>query len=246
MHTSPVIVLLRGLIRSRFHWGEFPQRFSEEFTVIETELPGNGYRFSEQTPSSIQDMMTVLRDDVRKQHTGPVILIAISMGGMIASEWAKQYPNEVLQLHLINTSLANLSLPWQRMNALAFFRFLGALGSVDRLEKGILDLTINHGVQEDMSEHWLTFAKSHPLQWRNIFTQLAAASRYRGPVQAPIQNAWLYNSTCDRLVRPECSEIIAKRWQKPLTSHPTAGHDLPIDDPDWLENAIREKITLAR
>ncbi|MFT4765312.1 MAG: hypothetical protein ACI9OH_002421, partial [Oleispira sp.] len=27
-------------------------------------------------------------------------------------------------------------------------------------------------------------------------------------------------------------------WQTPLESEPTAGHDLPLDNPDWLAKKI--------
>ena len=38
----------------------------------------------------------------------------------------------------------------------------------------------------------------------------------------------------DRLVSPRCSQRLAAAWKVPLALHPSAGHDLPLDDPDWL------------
>lgn len=238
----PTLVFLRGLIRSRYHWAGFPQRFSD-YPVIEAELPGNGYRYDELTPGTIPAMMLEIRQQVRAQVDGPIVLIAISMGGMIATEWARQFPEEIQAMHQINTSLANLSLPWERMSASGFFRLMACAGRRLPLERTIYSQTINREVDNTEVTQWLDFAKAHPLQWRNVFVQLIAASRYRGPLSSPIQDVWFYNAAGDRLVRPECTERIAARWHKPLITHPTAGHDMPVDAPDWLESQLRRNLS---
>lgn len=235
----PALVFLRGLIRSRFHWNGFPQRFASDFEVIEPELPGNGFLSHEDTPLTIREMMEAVRSQVRLTTTTPVTLVAISMGGMIATEWARTYPDEIRDMHLINTSLANMSLPWERMDAIAFFRLLSCLGQRQKLEKVIYRLTINRHFSAEEESHWLGFAASHPLSWRNIFVQLIAASRYKGPLQAPIEPVFFYNSRGDRLVRPQCTERIARHWERKLITNEIAGHDLPVDDPQWLEAALR-------
>ncbi|MEK9765706.1 MAG: alpha/beta hydrolase, partial [Thalassolituus sp.] len=143
----------------------------------------------------------------------------------------------------INTSLANMSLPWERMTAIGFFKLLACAGARLRLERTIFRLTINRDISKNEKDEWLTFAAQHPLRWRNVFVQLFAASRYRGPVTAPIEQVFFYNAAKDRLVRPDCTRRIALRWNKPLLTHPDAGHDLPVDAPDWLEQSIRGNIS---
>lgn len=240
---KPVLVFLRGLIRSRYHWLEFPERFAEDFQVIQPELPGNGYQYSQTTPSDIPSMMENIRAQVRAEHEGPITVIAVSMGAMIAAEWARQYPDEIESLHLINTSLANMSYPWERMTAGSFFRLLFCFGDRVRLERTIFDLTINRALTAGESAPWVRFADEHPLRWRNVFVQLIAASRYKGPTSAPVHDVFFYNAAGDRLVKPGCTARIAHRWKKPLLTHPSAGHDLPADDPSWLEHSIRAQLT---
>ena len=236
---KPALVFLRGLIRSRFHWGTFPRRFDKDFQVIEPERPGNGYLYRDTTPGSIPAMMEAVRAQVRTTTTAPVIIIAVSMGAMIATEWARRYPQEIRQLHLVNTSLANLSLPWQRMKALSFLRLISTTGSRLRLEQTILKLTMSRPLGMAEKELWLDFAEAHPLRWRNIFVQLIASSGYQGPREAPVENIVMYNASGDQLVKPGCTMAIARQWKKPLITHPDAGHDLPMDDPQWLEEKIR-------
>lgn len=63
--------------------------------------------------------------------------------------------------------------------------------------------------------------------------QLHAAVRYRiqSPPRVPIL---LLASRHDRLVDVRCSHSIARAWRCDLHEHPSAGHDLPLDDPDWV------------
>ncbi|MEC8105025.1 MAG: alpha/beta hydrolase [Pseudomonadota bacterium] len=242
MEQQPVLVFLRGLIRSRFHWLDFPQRFSDRYRVLTPELAGNGFRYNEPTPVSIREMMEDVRRQVRSQTEQPISIVAVSMGAMIASEWARCYPMEVRELHLINTSLANISSPWERMTALSFLRLLACFGNPPRLERTIFELTINRPVTSTETQPWLTFAQQHPLSWRNVFGQLIAASRYKGPLTAPVDHVVFYNAAQDRLVRPLCTARIATNWKKPLITHPNAGHDLPADEPEWLENALKQHL----
>jgi alpha-beta hydrolase superfamily lysophospholipase len=55
------------------------------------------------------------------------------------------------------------------------------------------------------------------------------------------------NGAADRLVDPRCSRALAARWGAELHVHPHAGHDLPLDEPEWLVDRLVEWSTrLAR
>ncbi len=256
--SQPEWVLVRGLIRSRFHWGAFPDQLLSQLqqqqltpsALLLPELAGNGERFRDKTPFSIHNMMLDIRQQVQKlspDNTRPRVLIAISMGAMIASEWARCYPQEVVRLHLINTSFSNFSTPWQRMKIRPLLGFLRSLRSPDKLEAAILRWTLNMKNSESLLPLWCDYAAAHPLSLRNGLAQLLAASHFHGPAQAPLPDAFFYNSLADRLVDAACTRRIAERWQKNLLSHPKAGHDLPMDDPDWLIQQIiaNEQISMA-
>jgi len=61
------LVLLRGLIRSRYHWMQFPKQLQHYFPqqrLLLPELAGNGERYLERTPFSINAMMEDLRQQV--------------------------------------------------------------------------------------------------------------------------------------------------------------------------------------
>lgn len=68
--------------------------------------------------------------------------------------------------------------------------------------------------------------------------QLVAAARYCAPTAAPVDLVLLLGSQEDRLVSSQCSQAIAQAWGLPLQLHPWAGHDLPLDDPQWVIDAV--------
>jgi hypothetical protein len=38
---------------------------------------------------------------------------------------------------------------------------------------------------------------------------------------------------------------IARRWNCPIAIHPTAGHDLPLDDGVWIAKQVHDWLTGA-
>jgi pimeloyl-ACP methyl ester carboxylesterase len=74
--------------------------------------------------------------------------------------------------------------------------------------------------------------------------QLWAAARYRAPAQAPAPTLILASRN-DALVDPSCSEELARRWRVPVRMHASAGHDLTLDDPDWVVDQIRGWVAQA-
>jgi pimeloyl-ACP methyl ester carboxylesterase len=237
-------VLIRGLIRSRFHWHEFPNRLLRQdgvSNVVLPELAGNGERWNKATPHGIHAMM----EDIRQQSRSllpdpmpPVRLVAVSMGAMIATEWARCYPQEVQQLHLINTSFGTFSHPWQRMQLSALVPLLRHFRILPEREATIAQYTLRTPLAPARLQQWIAFARKHPVSLRNTLIQIASASRYRGLPHAPCEHTRIYSSPHDQLVSHRCSNAIAQHWNVPLMQHPDAGHDLPLDDPEWLVKKI--------
>jgi hypothetical protein len=48
------------------------------------------------------------------------------------------------------------------------------------------------------------------------------------------------SSLHDRLVHVSCSDKIAAHLGAKHERHPLAGHDLPLDDPLWLTDRLRD------
>jgi hypothetical protein len=86
----------------------------------------------------------------------------------------------------------------------------------------------------------VSYRQQCPVSRANALRQLIAAARYRAPTHEPATGILLLGSTHDALVNSLCSKALAEAWQVPLALHPTAGHDLPLDDPQWVAREIGE------
>lgn len=255
--TAASWVLLRGLTRDRRHWGEFPERLRaalsgagvEAGAVVAPDLAGNGLRWRETSPTTVAAMVEDARAQVLALGLRPPLrLLAMSLGAMVAIEWARRYPQELAGVVLINTSVRPLSPLHHRLRPGAWPTVLGGLlrpGDGVGLQRRILTLTSQRWRPEEaggaeLLAQWVAWQRACPVQPANALRQLWAAARYRAPRQRPAVPIRVLNGAGDRLVHPACSEALARAWALPLLRHPDAGHDLPLDDPDWVLSQVSD------
>lgn len=230
------IVLLRGLSREQAHWGDFIGQLQRAVAnpVLALDLPGVGQALNESSPASIAQMVSLLRQRLTRQQ-GPYHLLAMSLGAMVAMEWAAQYPQEVASLLLINTSAAGLTPFYQRLKWQSYPLVVQALfASTLKREQLILQLTTNNvRLRQQQLQNWQHIALTRPVRKLDVLRQLVAASRFRLP-HKPACPVLLLASRADRLVDWHASQRMADLWQVQLLLHSCAGHDLALDAPDWV------------
>ncbi len=255
--------LVRGLIRSRFHWHTFPQTLSQYLSshninhqIILFDIAGNGKRHGETTPMSIEAMADDLLNQVdlaifnavkTKHAKARLHLVGISMGGMIFSQLARKLSSlnrPASSLHIINSSFSNVARFWQRMKIPAALSLLCNIRVARKRERCILHWTSNLSSRQQYSRLWIEEAIKHPLTLRNGLAQLVAAFRFKIPAK-PAPYSFVYASFHDRLVDFACSKKIASDWQVPLAVELTAGHDLSLDAPQWLAEQIVENTLIT-
>jgi pimeloyl-ACP methyl ester carboxylesterase len=241
--------MLRGLTREQRHWEGFPHYFRErmgDVTLVLPDLPGSGIHHRETCPGNIRDMLEFVRADVAVHlFNRPVYLLGLSLGAMVALEWARGYPQECAGVVMMNTSLRGLNPFYQRLKPSAYAPLLRALltsGSLSERESIIFSLTSNlRGEDRDeIIRHWSRYATELPVSRTNALRQLWAAARYRPPSTKPEVPLLILRGLADRLVDPLCSEHMARHWQLPMKTHDTAGHDLTLDAPEWVYQEIVE------
>lgn len=245
-------IFLRGLVRESAHWDDFPDSFARAIPgarVHLLDLPGNGKHWNLPSPLSLREMMEFARAEtlampaMEKRPQEPIYLFSISLGSMVAIEWAHRYPQEVAGAVLVNTSLRGLSPLHKRLSWRAWPLLLRAAAEKNTAvrERLILQLTSRtHANDSALVESRVRIFARHPVRAVNVFRQLWAAARYRPPREKPVVPLLLLNSLGDRMVDPSCTETIARHWAVEKKSHPGAGHDLPLDDPDWTITAVRD------
>lgn len=238
-------ILLRGLIRDSRHWGDFPQTLAARLgqpPVVTLDLPGNGVLHAQASPDRVEGMVAYCRDELRRRGLRPPYrVLAMSLGAMVASAWAQAYPQELDAAVLVNTSLRPFSPFWQRLRPPAYPRILGMLLRPDprRGEETVLRLTTTRSAEHrGVLDDWVAWRLACPVTRANALRQLHAAIRFRAPRRAPATRLLVLVGLGDRLVDPRCSQRLAQAWNCPIAAHPSAGHDLPLDDADWVAERI--------
>ncbi|CAG9227676.1 Alpha-beta hydrolase superfamily lysophospholipase [Paraburkholderia tropica] len=243
-------VLLRGLTRESRHWGAFaPLLEARGGAVLPVDLPGNGTRHHAVSPLDVNDYVDAVRHELQRalvlrEGAPPVRVLAMSLGGMVATAWALRFPAEIARLVLVNTSMQPFSRFDERLRPAAWPALLHAAQhwrGRDRI--GVAETRIHaatcarrNTLAADL-DTWRAIRASAPVSRANALRQLWAAARFsaRGVPRCEVLVA---SSRADQLVNPVCSARLAQAWGARHVEHPWAGHDLPHDDPHWLIEAI--------
>ena len=237
------VLLLRGLSREQRHWGRLRPVLSSALPnpLLSFDYAGCGELYQQRSAADI----ALLRQSVRQQlqqspaFNGKVHLVALSLGGMLALDWATEYPQEVASVVLINSSARPLSpfyqrLRWRNYPALLAWPWL----SLPLREQLILQLTSRKARRDpQLVKCWIGYQQQHPVSKANILRQLLAAARFRLAVP-PVCPALVISSAADSLVNPDCSITLARYLGAEHQQHKWAGHDIALDDPDWLAGQI--------
>ncbi|MCG5074267.1 alpha/beta fold hydrolase [Paraburkholderia tagetis] len=251
-------ILLRGLTRESRHWGAFaPLLQARCGAVLPIDLPGNGALAHLCSPVDVDAYVNAVRAEARRLGVQPPHrVLAMSLGGMVASAWARRFPDEIERLVLVNTSMRPYSRFYERLRPGAWPALLraachwrGADSDADRgsdreVERDDIVETMIHArtcarrdtLAADL-DAWCAIRASARVSRANALRQLLAAARYtvRGVPLCPVL---VLSSREDRLVDPVCSARLARAWGATHREHPWAGHDLPHDDPQWVVDAL--------
>jgi pimeloyl-ACP methyl ester carboxylesterase len=245
-------VFLRGLTREARHWGSFTSQFEARLApsqVTTLDLPGNGEFHAQTSPLTAEGIVAFARQQLLTQGIKPpYALLAMSLGGMVATRWAQRYPDEISHLVLINTSMRPYSSILQRLrpgNWLALLALAWRWDDRQFAESSIHRITCNQTAQRDDDlKDWQQIRRSAPVSSTNALRQLMAAARFACAPQTPRCPALVLASRGDRLVSPLCSTRLSDAWQVRQQVHPWAGHDLPHDDGPWVCERVADWLML--
>lgn len=238
------IILLRGLAREAAHWMQFPEQLrnslGDGYRIHCIDFPGCGIHYQQAALTSIPAMS----DYARAQFSlltinDPVLVIGISMGGMVALDWAQRFPETLTGVVLINSSAGHQPLHWRLRPGVWPAMIAALLLPMPWRENLVLRKVSNNREHFTTNlQHWLDIQALRPVSRTTILTMLIAAARFR-PQTSCIQKGLVIASNGDQFVSCKASSALAEGFHWPLIKHPTAGHDIPMDEPDWLCATIR-------
>lgn len=234
-------VLLRGLGRESGHWGPFLPALASAASgsdVVALDLPGTGTRLRDGAPRTIRETVDRVRDEAESRGLlrSPVLLFGISLGGMVAMEWASRHAGEVAGVAIAASSASSVSRLLERFSLAGIATVLRNRVTRDperRQRRLAWLLTSRRDIRDRVVRDWMQIERDRPVTFATLRAQIEAASRWRAPVSLPVPSLFLVGRK-DRLVHPDCSRALARRFSAPLEEHADAGHDLTTDAPEWV------------
>lgn len=234
-------------MREADHWGEFKEQLESSpgvKRVLCLDLPGvgteNGRIFFPQIKQAVEDLRSRYKNHEHDKDEEWSIL-GISLGSMIAMQWVYDYPNDFKKIVVINGSSREFPI-WKRLTPMSIATVLQAFFEKDiaKREKKIIDMTSNLRKNDlKLIDSWIKIAQKNDFSKMTAINQLAAAAQFALPKKIKIPMLVL-TSRADRMVSYECSKAIAAKYKAPIKIHPTAGHDIPVDDPSWVVEQISD------
>lgn len=97
---GPDLVLVHGWGMHAGIWGNLPQQLATHFRVTSLDLPGHGRSHDVQC----EPTLTAFTDAVVQASPASGIWLGWSLGGLIALDAARRYPNRVAKLVLVSTT----------------------------------------------------------------------------------------------------------------------------------------------
>jgi pimeloyl-ACP methyl ester carboxylesterase len=213
--------------------------------VVALDLVGTGSRVDESVPLTIAAMA----DDVRRcwlkrrDEASQWGVLGLSMGGMVAMSWASRHPHDVDALIVGNSSASGVGRTYQRLSWRSWAPLARTIVTRDvaRRERLVLDLVCENYTEAErdvLAGHYADLARESPFGPRAFISQLIASASFQAPARLPMPVRVLRGAG-DRFVSPKCSARLARRFEVPLYTHATAGHDLSLDAPDWLVGHVQ-------
>ncbi len=235
-------IFLRGWVRGKNHWGDFEDFFKKTFPQCEItfmDLPGNGERYLEKTPLQLQQVVEDFESQLSKKKTYSIL--GHSLGGMIALQWLETYPKRFESAVIVNSSSAKVSSVFKRLRPSSLLNLFNVAKAKTLTEKeqAIYGLIANNSERRQQClPAVIAASEKGSSTLGNAARQLVLAMRLKLRFESSVPLLFL-SSKADRLVSYECSQDLATAYKANLQLHDWAGHDLFMDDPEWVCGKIK-------
>ncbi|MBK7030270.1 MAG: alpha/beta hydrolase [Bacteroidales bacterium] len=101
--SGSTIVLLHGFIESGQIWNSFAARLAEQFKVVVIDLPGHGESEVLAEVHSMDLMADIVNKVLLQEGIVAAVVVGHSMGGYVALEFARKYPEQLKGIVLFHS-----------------------------------------------------------------------------------------------------------------------------------------------
>ncbi len=245
---SKKIFLILGISREKRNW-KYPiealQAALPDFEIIALDNPGVGEYHKMNVPLTIGGHIDFLKKNFDKLKGEENYFLGWSLGGMIVAAWSNRYPKDMNGMILMTSSFGSLQMPWLRIKPLTVLPLVISIFSKGRKrEDGLFNpICNNEQNREKLVTEAMVIQKESPVTGINIILQFVAASLFLTKSIKKQHPTLVLGAVNDHLVSYKCSKNIQSFWKTDYQEHPTAGHDIFNDDPEWVTEQVKTWLT---
>ena len=243
---KPLVILIHGLGANLNCWRRIFPLLKPHFQVLAFDLPGFGLtpdpnHYFAKSPDQLSPLIFELIESLK--HKGPVHLIGNSMGGILSLSFMESYPNHVGKVFLINPALS------RKLVRLRFYRwaFLAQPLSkiLNRKMLGYLysrTLSKPKDLELEVLNHLSRSYLQNPDGLRS-FALYVKMIEEQGIPEVDYSKCLFLFSGGDKVITAPHRKRTEKFFPHAHTLfHPSGGHQLQEDEPEWLSEEIKKFI----
>ncbi|MCA9630959.1 MAG: alpha/beta fold hydrolase [Myxococcales bacterium] len=243
--SAPPLLLIRGLARHLLHWGKLTELLESDFRLVLFDNRGMGRSDVPRPPYTTRimadDAARVLQDaGVERAH-----VFGMSLGGMIAQEFALRHPARVERLVLGCTRAGPGTGP--RIAPRVVLQMLGAgRFSPDEAIKRTAHMALGPAFIQrhpEVIESWQALAREYPPTRAGFLGQLLAGGLHdtRKRLDRIVHPTLVVTGDADDLIHADHSRYLARRIRgAQLEVLPGAAHDFTTERPELAARVLRD------
>lgn len=208
------------------------------------DAPGTGTELSRRSPKQVRLIVEDLRERWIKLKSESSDedwnILGISLGGMLVASWVHDNPNDFRRAILINSSSSDTASIWQRLQPKTIPQLVRIASTHDTEERERRVLKMVSNIRHNEMPYPLA-----KVSVKAAVAQLLAASRFESPGPLLIPCLMLCSEK-DQMVHPKACQKFAKSLGAEVRLHPSAGHELPLDAPEWAAQQVKSWLESVR
>jgi len=240
------LVLIPGMGYGRWLWTKQLPVFSQHFRTIALDNRGSGLSDKPPGPYTIPQMAEDVKGLLDTLKIEQAHVCGISMGGLIAQEFALSFPERLRKLVLVATTAGGSRVVLPDMEVMQFFTHIGARPPEENFERGLPFVFTPRFLEEHPEEieelrRWML--EREPAPPEATLAQLAAITGFDAEarvsqIQAP---TLVVGCAEDRVMPVENSRFLAERIPNArLVVLKGCGHLCPIEKAQEFNEVVLE------
>lgn len=233
-----VVLFIHGLGSSVRDWEMQIPAFSKSFQTVAFDLRGHGQSQKPQGPYSMSLFASDAAELIKSLGGAPVHVVGISLGGMVAFQFAVNHPELVKSLTIVNSGpevvVRTLKDRWQVFLRFAIVRLLGMRKMGEVLSKRLFPKPEQTNLRDTFVERWAENDTRAYLDTLRAIVGWSVADRI-GEIAAP---TLVVAADGDYTPVSAKQEYVSKMMNAKLVVIQDSRHAVPVEKPEEFNKIV--------